>query len=124
MIQSLKLSNIMLRVGLAAVFLWFGIDKFLHPDYWINAWVPQWFLLMLDHIRMSGRDFIYLNGIFEVLIATSLLSNLFTRYFSFAAFVFLLTVLGVHGFSETLIRDIGLMGGFLALIFWPDRRYS
>lgn len=126
MLQSLRYSNLFLRFGLVIVFVWFGVDKFMHPDYWLNAWVPQGILAFVEKTGITGRDFIYLNGIFEVLVGASLLTNVFIRWFSFAAALFLVTILSFHlrGFNEVIVRDIGLLGGFLALIFWPDRRYS
>ncbi|MBX4211690.1 MAG: DoxX family membrane protein [Candidatus Yanofskybacteria bacterium] len=124
MIQSLKYSHLIIRLGLAFVFLWFGIDKFIHPDYWINAWVPERVLTLVSHIGFSGREFMYLQGIFEVLIATSLLSTLFIRVFSAAAIVFLIVVFVINGFNQVLVRDVGLLSGFLALLMWPDRRFT
>ena len=125
MFQSLRYSNVMLRFGLAAVFLWFGIDKFIHPQYWLDAWVPQNFVTLLSHLHVSGVDFIYLNGIFEVLVGASLVTNLFIRFFSAAAALFLVSIflVNIHSFTEVLVRDFGLLGGFLSLFFWPDRRY-
>lgn len=126
MLQSLKYSNLVLRLGLAAVFLGFGIDKFLYPDYWVNAWLPHSVAVLIAHIKMGPRDFIYLNGIFEVLVGTSLVANIFTRLFSFLSVLFLLGIFAFHvrSFNEVLVRDIGLMGGFLALVLWPDRRFA
>jgi uncharacterized membrane protein YphA (DoxX/SURF4 family) len=123
MLQSLKLSNLIIRVGLALVFLWFGIDKFFHPDYWINAWLPQIIVDMVTRTGMSAKDFMYLIGIFELLVAISMLTNVFARHFAFLAVVFLLSLLAFHGLKEVIIRDVGLIGGFLAIIFWPTRRY-
>jgi len=124
MIQSLKYSHLFIRLGLAFVFFWFGIDKFIDPNYWINAWLPGNILSLIGRIGFSGHEFMYLQGIFEVLVATSLVSTLFIRIFSAVAVIFLITVFIVNGFNAVLVRDVGLIGGFLALIFWPERRFS
>ncbi|MBI2676695.1 MAG: DoxX family membrane protein [Candidatus Yanofskybacteria bacterium] len=116
-------SLLFLRIGLAAVFLWFGVDKFIHPSYWLNAWVPQWFVGFLERFSVSGLQFIYLNGVFEVLVGVSLLSGFLMRFFSFLSVLFLSAVLFTVGFSEVTIRDAGLIGGFLSLLFWPKRRF-
>ena len=121
--HSFHLSNLCLRISLAIVFLWFGIDKFVHPQYWLDAWVPRSVLNVLAFIKISGRDFIYINGVFEILVGISLLANLFTKVFSSIAIVFLMGVLVVHGFNEVIIRDIAMIGAFLAIIFWPDKRF-
>mgnify|MGYP001615809934 CR=1 FL=1 len=122
MFQSLRYSNIFLRLGLAAVFIWFGVDKFLNPQYWLSAWIPQSALAIASKIGMSGLDIVYTSGVFELLVGASVLSNIFIKAFSVLALIFLVIVLFTFGISEVLVRDIGLMGGFLALLFWPERR--
>ncbi len=122
MFQSLKYSNLVLRLSLAIVFFWFGIDKFFHPDYWVNAWVPQSVVLFAQYLKLRAVDVVYIVGVFEILVATSLVTNIFVALFSFLAVVFLAGIMVFLGFSEVLVRDIGLMGAFLSLIFWPRQR--
>jgi len=122
MFQSLKYSNLVLRLSLAIVFFWFGIDKFFHPDYWVNAWVPQSVVLFAQYFKLRAVDVVYIVGVFEILVATSLVTNIFVALFSFLAVVFLAGIMVFLGFSEVLVRDIGLMGAFLSLIFWPRQR--
>jgi uncharacterized membrane protein YphA (DoxX/SURF4 family) len=121
MIQSIKLAHLILRGGLAIMFLWFGIDKFIHPQYWIDAWLPASIVVLVGKIGFTSVNFMYLIGIMEVFVAVSLISTLFMRFFAVAAVVFLLMTIVFHGFNEILIRDIGLIGGLLALVVWPDR---
>ncbi len=122
MFQSLRYSNIFLRLGLAAVFIWFGVDKFLNPQYWLSAWIPQSVLTVASGVGLSGMDVVYSSGVFELLVGASVLSNIFIKIFSVLAIVFLVTVLFTFGVSEVIVRDLGLIGGFLALLFWPERR--
>lgn len=124
MFQSLRYSNLILRLGLAVVFFWFGIDKFFHPDYWVNAWVPQSISLFAANFKIRPIDIIYISGVFEVLVGTSLVTNIFIAFFSSFAILFLGSIMLFNGFSEILIRDIGLMGALLSLIFWPRSRNS
>ena len=121
MFGSFGLSIFFLKLGLAAVFLWFGVDKLIHPSYWLNAWVPQWFLGVLAKFGTDGTQFVYTNGIFEILVGVSLLSGILVKFFSFLAAVFLLSVILSVGLNEVIVRDIGLLGGFLALLFLPGR---
>lgn len=121
MFKSINHSQIVLRLALALVFLWFGADKFLHPAYWLNAWVPREILSFISRFRISGTEFVYINGIFEVLVGISLTLNIFLDFFSLLAFLFLASTLLFHGLNEVLVRDIALMGGFLALLVWPKR---
>lgn len=122
MVQSLRYSNLFLRLGLAAVFIWFGVDKFINPEYWLSAWIPQSIVLIASKIGISGVNIVYVSAIFELLVGASILSNIFIKVFSVLAIIFLATILLFFGVSEVLIRDIGLIGGFLALLFWPERR--
>ena len=124
MFQSLKYSNLVLRLSLSIVFFWFGIDKFFHPDYWVNAWVPQSVSLFAANFKIRPVDIIYASGVFEVLVGTSLVTNIFIVFFSSLALLFLGSIMLFNGFSEVLVRDIGLMGAFLSLIFWPRSRNS
>ncbi len=122
MFQSLRCSNLFLRLGLAAVFIWFGVDKFLNPQYWLSAWVPQSTLALASKLGVNGLDIVYASGVFELLVGVSVLSNIFVKMFSVLALAFLVTVLFTFGLSEVIVRDFGLMGGFLSLLFWPERR--
>jgi|SRR3989344_1537470 len=122
MFESLKYSNLFLRLGLAGVFIWFGVDKFISPQYWVSAWVPQSTLSLASKFGITGLDIINISAVFELLVGASILSNIFVKVFSLLAVIFLLTVLFTFGINEVLVRDIGLAGGFLSLFFWPERR--
>ena len=124
MFQSLKYSNLVLRLSLAAVFLWFGIDKFLHPDYWFNAWIPQSISSLWQHIGLRPMDIVYVSGVFEILVGVGLIANIFVFFFSVLSILFIVSIMLFSGFSEIAIRNIGLIGGFLSLMFWPRSRNS
>ena len=124
MYTSLHASQMSIRTGLALVFLWFGIDKFIQPQYWIDAWMPQWAQHGAQVVGMSAMDAVFLVGIFEVLVAVSFVTGFFTRAFSAAAIVFLIGTLAVHGLDEVMVRDIGLIAALVALVIWPERRYA
>lgn len=124
MYQSLHSSQLALRLGLGAVFLWFGVDKFIQPQYWVDAWMPQWAQQFAQSIGMSVANAIFLVGIFEVLVAISLVTGFFSRVFAAAAIVFLVAILAVSGLNEVVVRDIGLIAALVALVIWPERRYA
>ena len=89
MFTSSRFSYLAIRLGLAAVFLWFGIDKMFHPAYWLNAWVPQNIQSLVEQFGVTGLQFIYLNGIFEILVGLSLITGVFAKLFSVLAVIFL-----------------------------------
>ena len=122
MFTSSRYSYLALRFGLAVVFLWFCIDKILHPAYWLNAWVPQGVQLLIAKFSLTGIQFIYVNFIFEILVGLSLVTGVFTKFFSALAIIFLLSVLVFVSISEVTVRDFGLLGGFIAVLLWPDGR--
>ena len=122
MFNSIKTSNFVLRLGLAFIFLWFGIDKFIHPDYWINAWVPFWFKEILGRFGIGNLNFIYANGIFEVVIGLGLIFNILVKLFAVLIALFLLFVIFSFGLNEVTVRDVGLIGAALALLFWNGRK--
>ncbi len=123
MSRSTRLSYLFLRLGLAAVFFWFGGDKFFHPTYWLNAWIPDWVVALGGYIGIDSIPLVYLNGVFDVLIGLSLVTGVFIRFFSFLGAVILLGIFVFIGPSEITIRDIGLIGGLVAIFLWPERDY-
>src|SRR3989344_6043712 len=112
--QSLRTSHLILRLSLAIVFLWFGVDKFFHPVYWINSWLPQFLINLGAYFRISTSAMVYGVGVVELLIGISLVSNIFVDFFALVAAVLLTTVSLFYGFNEVLVRDVGLIGALLA----------
>lgn len=123
MLQSLHYAHLALRISLAIAFVWLGIDKFLHPQHWLDAWVPRTILTWLSHIGVSGNDFVYFLGILEVLIGTSIISTLFLRFFATVGIVLLSVMMVFHGLNEVTMRDVIAIGSLCALIMWPSRRF-
>lgn len=119
---SAKTSYLVLRLGLAFVFIWFGVDKFIHPSYWVNAWVPLWFVNILNGLGVGTLSFIYLNGIFEIIVGLGFVFNVFIKPLSILASLFLVGVIFGVGLNEVTIRDVGLLGGTLAVFLWRERR--
>jgi len=123
MFQTNMYSQWSIRLGLAAVFLWFGIGAFMQPQYWATAWLPESIARLVEATGMSQANFIILTGIFEVLVAASFVTGFFQRWFAAAGALFLVSMMAFHGINETLVRDVGLVGGLIALALWPERRY-
>ena len=124
MFLSVRYSQLALRVGLAVVFLWFGVDKFIHPQYWLDAWIPLTVQTFAGHMGVNPRELVNLIAMFEVLVGISLVTGFFMRYFAAAAVVFLLANFAFSGIHLELARDVGLLGGLVALVIWPERAYT
>jgi len=121
MVNSTRYSFLALRIGLAIVFLWFGIDKFFHPDYWLGTWMPEWILNVVGVVGISASQLIYVVGIFEILIALSMVTSVFMRIFSLLGMIILLIVFVSSGFENVLVRDLGLVCALLAVVLWPEK---
>lgn len=122
--QSLRTSHLILRISLALVFIWFGVNKFFNPTYWINTWMPNSVISLGAALHLSANAFIYIIGTVELFVGISLVSNIFISFFAPIAAVFLIIISLSHGFSGVLVSNLGIIGGLLALVFWPSSRSS
>lgn len=98
------LGRAILRIGMALVFLWFGIDQIIEPNAWIG-FIPEWVLGM---VPLSATVFIYLNAAFEIVFGAALLFGLFTRFVAFLLFLHIADITLTVGFSAIGVRDFGL----------------
>jgi len=105
-----------LRSGLAVVFLYFGISQILDQSKWIY-FVPDRFLNFYVN-EVLKQKLVFINGIFDTIIALSLISGLLIRIFSFLGFIhlFSITIFSL-GFEPSGIRDLGLAFATLSLFF-------
>lgn len=107
------LSFLCLRIGLGIVFLWIGIDIFRHTETWIG------FIPTDVPLGLSRTLAVQLTGLFDVAIGLLLMMGAFLKVVALLACAHILVVLGTQGINAVLIRDVGLLGGALALFFWP-----
>lgn len=126
-----RYAQLSLRLGLAAVFLIFGLDKFRSEEAQFASWadwVPGWFSMLIGG-RVKG--FIYVLGVFEVLAGLAFLTGYVLFWASLLSSVFLLATVLVSTsgpffgkIDQSTIRDIGLLGGTLSLMLStaPTRR--
>lgn len=118
-----KYASLIIRLGLALVFLWFGIDKFIHTLNWIG-WVPQW---MQSLIPFSMNAFMYSQGVIETAIGVMLLIGFKVRVASLLASItiagVLISLIGT-GQAEIMIRDAGLLAASLSLLLTGSSAWS
>ncbi len=96
------LGLLLLRIGLASVFLWFGIDKFFNSSAWQN-FIPDWFPML-----MPAEAFILLLGVVETIVGVLVLFGLFTRFAAGLAALMLIPIIISLGYNEIGVRDFGL----------------
>jgi len=106
---------VLLRVGIAIVFLWFGFNEVLNPDAW-TAFAPD-FLTQFA----SAKTFVLISGTFEIVFGGLLLIGLFTRLASILLAIHLVTIIMSLGYNDIAVRDFGLLIATLSIILnGPD----
>ncbi|HSW37697.1 MAG TPA: DoxX family membrane protein [Candidatus Saccharimonadales bacterium] len=107
-----NLPGLLLRVGLATVFLYASISSFKNPQDWVG-YLPRFLKDMLP-----AGTLLKLFSVYEISLAIWLLSGKFVKY---AGLLSALTLSGIvlANFSLFAIsfRDIGLIFASLALVF-------
>ncbi|HKX23938.1 MAG TPA: DoxX family membrane protein [Candidatus Saccharimonadales bacterium] len=104
--------SLLLRLGLAIVFLYAAVSAFLVPDEWVG-YLPQF---MRDIVPADVLLPIF--SIYELTLAVWLLSGLYVKY---AALLVAATLAGIVAFNFQLFaisfRDIALIFAAVALYF-------
>lgn len=103
-----RAARFVLRAGLAVVFLWFGLDKFVHTGYWA-MWVPAGLDLLATETGL------YAVGLLEVALGGLLLAGVRVREAALVASVNLAAIVVLSG-VEPVVRDVGLLGATLYLV--------
>ncbi len=106
-----KYSPIILRIGLALVFLWFGMNQISNTVSWVD-YVPEWAVRLSS---LSADTIVRLNGVFEILFGTALLFGFFTQIAAFLLFLHIAGITFTIGFDPTGIRDLGLTVAMLSV---------
>ena len=122
MIHSERYSHFVLRIGLAIVFLWFGVVMFMKPVGWFGgSFYGSGNISAM--LRITEQQILYLIGVFEVLVALSLLTKVFIQIFAFLAAVLLVLVIVAQGFTPIGICLIGLAASLLSIALHSERPY-
>jgi uncharacterized membrane protein YphA (DoxX/SURF4 family) len=101
-----------LRFGLAAVFLWFGFNQVLSPAKWI-AFVPDWSFLSV----LSAQKIVLINGVFEIIAGVLLILNIFTRIVSLLLAIHMAAIVYSLGLKEDGVNSFGIGISALSLFF-------
>lgn len=109
--------KIILRVALAMVFLWFGLNQLFFPENWIG-FVPEIIQNVAFNVfGITAVTFIYVNSFLEVVLGLFMFFGLYTRFSSLILGLHLLGISLSLGFSATGVRDFGLAFATLAVFF-------
>lgn len=101
--------DLLLRLGLGLTLLYAGINSILNPDSWIG-FVPDW-----TEKIISKEIFLTTHGIFEILLATTLITGFQKKISALLAFFSFASIIIFYGIDEITFRDLGLLFSALAL---------
>lgn len=110
---------VVVRIGIALVFLWFGVSQLLNAADW-TSWLPEYAL----NFPLSAETLVYLNGAFETLLGLMLLFGLGTRIVAILLSIHMAHIISVVGYSEIGIRDFGIFAAVLSVAFAGEDELS
>jgi uncharacterized membrane protein YphA (DoxX/SURF4 family) len=108
---------LILRVGLALVFLYFGVMQLINPAQWTR-------LLPGFTSSMPQETLIMLNGVFEVIFGLLLLVGFMTRWVAALLAIHLASITVNLGYTAIGVRDFGLTLATIALALYNNTKYS
>ena len=117
--QSNEWGILILRLGLAALFLWFGFSQLLDGLNWVS-WVPAWAVALL---HIPPAMIVLANGSFEVVAGSLLALNIWVRWAALLLALHLAVLVFDIGPNPIGVRDFGIMMATFALVFLePETR--
>ncbi|HYC79493.1 MAG TPA: cytochrome c biogenesis protein CcdA, partial [Candidatus Binatia bacterium] len=108
-----KVSNLILRYGLALTYLFSGYDLIAHPRSW-SSFVPYW---MESLLPVDVLTYIQFQGAVEILLALAFISGFLLRPAAFISAVEMVGILLLYGIDAVTFRDLAILGGSLAVFF-------
>lgn len=105
--------SLILRLGLAAVFLWFGFSQLIDGISWVG-WVPGW---AVELLHLPPAMIVLGNGGVEVVLGALLAMGVWTRWAALLLALHLAVITFDIGLTAIGVRDFGLTVATLALAF-------
>lgn len=105
--------RLILRLGMAAVFLFFGFSQLFNGLQWVSI-VPPW---AVNLFHLPPAMIVLGNGIFEVVLAILLIIGHWIRWVALLLALHLLVIASGFGLSPTGARDFGLSVATFSLFF-------
>ena len=101
---------IVLRLGIALVFLWFGTQQLLHATSW-TSYLPTF----TTSWSIKATTIVMLNGLFETIFGALLLLGVFVRSVALVLALHMFGILISVGYNEIGVRDFGLLIATIAI---------
>jgi uncharacterized membrane protein YphA (DoxX/SURF4 family) len=98
-----EIASVVLRFGMAIIFLYFGFSQVVSPDAW-NSYVPSF----LSNGVMTANNLVMINGILEITLGIFLIIGLYIKFSAIILSIHLLFIAFSMGINPTAVRDLGL----------------
>jgi len=114
-LKSQNTSSLILRLGLAFVFLYAAVAALMHPLEW-TGFLPGFLTKIFDPVLL-----LRLIAAFEIILGLGLLSGKCTKYVAALAAMTLAGII-LTNLNQLIVtfRDVGLLCAALALVFLED----
>ncbi|MEK7614248.1 MAG: DoxX family membrane protein [Patescibacteria group bacterium] len=113
MTEKLKqLAPIVVRIGVALVFVWFGLEQLTNVSDW-TGWLPNY----ARSLPISPETLVYVNGVFETALGLLLLTGLYTRLAASLFALHMAHIITVVGYGEIGVRDFAIFMATLSTAF-------
>lgn len=103
--------SLVLRYGVAIVFLYFGFSQLIDSISWVGI-IPLW---AVELFNLPPAVLVLANGAFEVVCATLLIMGIWVRPIAYLLAAHLAVITVVMGLTPVGVRDFGLTMATLAL---------
>lgn len=113
-------AKLVLRAGIAFVFLWFGFTQLFDQSAWVSL-IPK---SILSITGMSAELFVIINAVFEICMAGLLVFGIKTRFVAALLALHMLAIVGDLGLSAIAIRDIGIVFALITIVLHGTDAYS
>lgn len=107
------------RVTMAITFLWIGVLIFKEPESW-GGMLQPW---AADMLLMPLKETMIMTSILDMAVGALLLVDVLPWLAGLVGSVHLLIIIITAGITAITVRDIGLLGGTLAIMVttWPKK---
>ncbi len=119
-LQIEKFALPVLRFGIAALFLWFGLSQLTAPGEWVS-WVPAWPTTLFG---LGPTTVVLLNGTFETILGAALAAGFFVRWVALLLSLHLFFLAYEIGYNDIGVRDFALAVSTLALSMFDADEYT
>ncbi len=115
-----RFAPVVVRLGLAMVFVWFGLNQLTNTTEWLS-FIPLW---VTNLTGITANTFVLVNGAAEILLAILLAVGIQIRVVAGLLCIHMFMIVLDVGLNAVGVRDVGLMFGLLSVGFHGKDLYS